>query len=201
MLLAPVLVTTPEAVEPVMVPWLTPTNLPTVLLAPVLVTAPEALASVMVPSIGSDEAADGAASTGAGDRTRCGSTRDGAFVGSDKAADSAVSTGAGDRTEAEALMVPYVGSDQAADGAARTSASDRSEAETSVMVPSFPTKPPATLAAPTVTLPLACEPVMAPLTELEATSPPAMLASPACTLPTATDDRIVPALLPTKPPT
>src|SRR5215470_18677516 len=41
---------------------------------------------------------------------------------------------------------------------------------------------------------------MAPLTELDATSPPAMLASPACTLPRATDERIVPELLPTKPP-
>src|SRR6516165_395122 len=48
-LLAPVLVTTPEAVESVMVPPLAPTKPPTVLLAPLLVTAPEAVASVMVP--------------------------------------------------------------------------------------------------------------------------------------------------------
>ena len=63
-----------------------------------------------------------------------------------------------------------------------------------------PTKPPAALVPATVTLPLACELVMMPPTELDATSPPAMLASPACTLPRATDDRIVPELLPTKPP-
>src|SRR6266545_8115026 len=75
------------------------------------------------------------------------------------------------------------------------------EAVESAMVPALaPTKPPATLSAPTVTLPLACEPVMAPPTEFEATSPPAMLPSPACTLPVATDERIVPELLPTKPP-
>src|SRR6266516_2167216 len=48
-LLAPVLVTTPEPVEFVMVPVLVPTKAPTVLLAPVLVTAPEAVESVMVP--------------------------------------------------------------------------------------------------------------------------------------------------------
>src|SRR5215472_8594538 len=75
------------------------------------------------------------------------------------------------------------------------------EAVEFVMVPALaPTKPPPTLAAPMVTLPLACEPVITPLTELEATSPPAVLASPACTVPRATDDRIVPELLPTKPP-
>src|SRR6516165_1263495 len=54
---------------------------------------------------------------------------------------------------------------------------------------------PAMLAEATVTLPLAWELVMVPLTELEATSPPAMLASPACTLPRATEDTIVPELL------
>ena len=43
-LLAPVLVTTPEPVEFVIVPVLIPTNAPTVLLAPVLVTAPDRLA-------------------------------------------------------------------------------------------------------------------------------------------------------------
>src|SRR5215831_15474401 len=48
-LLAPVLVTTPEPVEFVMLPPLAPTKPPTVLLAPLLVTAPEAVASVMVP--------------------------------------------------------------------------------------------------------------------------------------------------------
>src|SRR6266404_5868170 len=75
------------------------------------------------------------------------------------------------------------------------------EAVEPVMTPALaPTKPPATLSAPTVTLPLACEPVLAPLTELEATSPPAMLPSPVCTSPVATDERIVPELLPTKPP-
>src|SRR6516162_5971407 len=75
------------------------------------------------------------------------------------------------------------------------------EAVESVMVPALaPTKPPPTLVPATVTLPLACEPVMAPPTELDAASPPAMLASPACTLPRATDERIVPELLPTKPP-
>src|SRR5215510_1850698 len=75
------------------------------------------------------------------------------------------------------------------------------EAVESVMLPALaPTKPPPTLAAATVTLPLACEPAIAPLTELEATSPPAVLASPACTGPRATDDRIIPELLPTKPP-
>src|SRR5262245_56683554 len=75
------------------------------------------------------------------------------------------------------------------------------EAVEFVMVPALaPTKPPPTLAAPMVTLPLACEPVITPLTELEATSPPAVLASPACTVPRATDDRIIPELLPTKPP-
>src|SRR5215467_10732749 len=50
-LLAPVLVTTPEPVEFVMVPVLVPTSAPTVLLAPVLVTAPEAVESVMVPAL------------------------------------------------------------------------------------------------------------------------------------------------------
>src|SRR6516165_9095158 len=114
-LLAPVLVTTPDAVEFVMVPVLVPAKPPTVLLAPVLVTTPEAVESVMVPALA-------------------------------------------------------------------------------------PTKPPAALVPATVTLPLACEPVMAPPTELDATSPPAMLASPVCTLPVATDERIVPELLPTKPP-
>src|SRR5262249_59306187 len=70
-----------------------------------------------------------------------------------------------------------------------------------VMAPALvPTKPPATLVPATVTLPLACEPVMTPPTALDATSPPAVLPSPACTLPTATDERIVPELLPTKPP-
>ena len=69
------------------------------------------------------------------------------------------------------------------------------------MVPLFaPTKLPATLPVPTVTLPLACELVIAPPTEFEATSPPAMLPSPVCTLPRAVDERIVPELLPTKPP-
>src|SRR6516225_8328739 len=48
-LLAPVLVTTPDPVESAMVPPLAPTKPPTVLLAPLLVTAPEAVASVMVP--------------------------------------------------------------------------------------------------------------------------------------------------------
>src|SRR5215472_4477699 len=50
-LLAPVLVTTPEPVEFVMVPVLVPTKAPTVLLAPVLVTATEALESVMLPAL------------------------------------------------------------------------------------------------------------------------------------------------------
>ena len=69
------------------------------------------------------------------------------------------------------------------------------------MVPLFaPTKLPATLPVPTVTLPLACELVIAPPTKFEATSPPAMLPSPVCTSPVATDERIVPELLPTKPP-
>src|SRR6516162_319629 len=75
------------------------------------------------------------------------------------------------------------------------------EAVEAVMAPALaPTKPPAALVPATVTLPLACEPVMTPPTELDATSPPAMLASPVCTLPVATDERIVPELLPTKPP-
>src|SRR5262249_22460295 len=114
-LLAPVLLTAPEATEAVMVPVLPPTKPPIVLLLPVLATAPEAVESVMAPAL-------------------------------------------------------------------------------------VPANPPAKLAAATVTLPLACEPVMAPLTELDATNPPAMLASPACTLPVAPDKRIVPELLPTKPP-
>src|SRR5262245_3391522 len=50
-LLAPVLVTTPEAIEFVIVPVLTPTKPPTVLLAPVLVTAPAAVEFVMVPAL------------------------------------------------------------------------------------------------------------------------------------------------------
>src|SRR6266478_6092219 len=45
-LLAPVLVTAPEAVESAMLPALAPTNAPTMLLAPVLVTTPEAVESV-----------------------------------------------------------------------------------------------------------------------------------------------------------
>jgi hypothetical protein len=114
-LLAPVLVTAPDALVSAMVPVLAPTKPPRVLLAPVPVTAPEAVESMMAPAL-------------------------------------------------------------------------------------VPTKPPATLAASTVTLPLACEPVIAPVTELEATSPPAMLPSPVCTLPVATIERIVPELLPTKPP-
>src|SRR5262249_8220556 len=50
-LLAPVLVTTPDPVEFVMMPVLVPTNAPTVLLSPVLVTAPEAVESAMVPPL------------------------------------------------------------------------------------------------------------------------------------------------------
>ena len=69
------------------------------------------------------------------------------------------------------------------------------------MVPELsPTKPPARLVEATVTLPLAWELIMVPLTELEATSPPAVLASPVCTLPRATEDTIVPELLPINPP-
>src|SRR5215831_8683134 len=49
-LLAPVLVTTPEPVEFVMLPMLVPTNPPTVLLA-LLVTAPEAVESAMLPML------------------------------------------------------------------------------------------------------------------------------------------------------
>src|SRR5262249_51404519 len=78
-----------------------------------------------------------------------------------------------------------------------------------------PTNPPATLPVPTPTLPPACEPLMKTLLKygdapalmqmahgvLEPTSPPARLALPACTSPLAMDDRIVPELLPTKPPT
>src|SRR6516225_2092362 len=114
-LLAPVLVTTPDPVEFVMVPVLVPAKPPTVLLAPVPATAPEAVEPVMVPALS-------------------------------------------------------------------------------------PTKPPATLVEATVTLPLAWELVMVPLTELEATSPPAVLVSPVCTLPRATEDTIVPELLPINPP-
>ena len=58
-----------------------------------------------------------------------------------------------------------------------------------------PTKLPATLPVPTVTLPLACELVITPPTELTATSPPAMLVSPVCTLPRAVDDRMVPGIV------
>src|SRR4029453_4586491 len=50
-LLPPVLVTTPEPVEFVMVAVLVPTRAPTVLLAPVLMTAPEAVESAMVPAL------------------------------------------------------------------------------------------------------------------------------------------------------
>ena len=53
-LLAPVLVTTPEAVESAMVPALVPAKPPspsTVLLAPELLTAPEAVESAMVPPL------------------------------------------------------------------------------------------------------------------------------------------------------
>src|SRR5262245_48841226 len=49
MLLAPVLMTTPEPVEFVMVPVLVPNKAPTVLLAPLLLTAPDAVESVMAP--------------------------------------------------------------------------------------------------------------------------------------------------------
>src|SRR5215471_202755 len=49
-LLAPVLVTTPEPVESVMVPVLVPTKPPTALLAPVLLTAPEAETLLIVPA-------------------------------------------------------------------------------------------------------------------------------------------------------
>ena len=70
-----------------------------------------------------------------------------------------------------------------------------------------PTRPPATLAAATPTLPLALELWIsaAPFTQLMqtvlvATRPPAVLASPVCTPPSATDDWIVPKLLPTSPP-
>ncbi len=73
-LLAPVLVTTPEAIESLMVPSLAPTKPPTVLLAPVLVTAPDAVEPVIGAFVGSDQAADSAVSTGAGDRTRSGRT-------------------------------------------------------------------------------------------------------------------------------
>src|SRR5262249_23160007 len=94
-----------------------------------------------------------------------------------------------------------------------------------------PTNPPATLPVPTPTLPPACEPLMKTLLKygdapalmqmahgafeptaapaptrlapgfVERTAPPARLALPACTSPLAMDDRIVPELSPTKPPT
>ena len=115
-LLAPVLVTTPEATEFVIVPVLIPTRPPTVLLAPVLVTAAKAVEDVMVPALA-------------------------------------------------------------------------------------PTRPPIVLFAPVlVTGPEEVEAVMAPLIELEATSPPAILPAPTCTLPRALDERIVPELMPAKPP-
>src|SRR5262249_30510051 len=50
-LLAPVLVTTPEALESVMLPALAPTKPPTALLAPALLTATEALESLMLPAL------------------------------------------------------------------------------------------------------------------------------------------------------
>src|SRR5437870_3337999 len=50
-LLSPVLLTAPVALEAVMTPALVPVNPPTVLLAPVLLTAPEAVESVIAPAL------------------------------------------------------------------------------------------------------------------------------------------------------
>ena len=79
-------------------------------------------------------------------------------------------------------------------------------------------KPPATLDAPALTVPEACEfEMLAPLLkpspnkqpwqfcmpepgELPPTKPPAVLLSPVVTAPVADDDVIVPSLLPAKPP-
>src|SRR5262249_16667259 len=93
-------------------------------------------------------------------------------------------------------------------------------AEPCVMTPSLaPANPPSKLPVPTLTLPLAPESTMRAVlkyadpstlpqpeqlklldAELDATSPPARLPLPACTLPPAVEDKIVPELLPTKPP-
>src|SRR5262245_39528264 len=69
-----------------------------------------------------------------------------------------------------------------------------------VMVPTFvPTRPPATLAVPTVTLPDAQESAMVAV--LLPTRPPAMPLSPVRTLPVAKARVILPLLSPTRPPT
>ena len=147
-LLAPVLVTTPEAVEFVIVPVLAPAKPPTVLLAPELVTAPEAVESAMVPALAPTKPPTVLLAP--------------ALVTVPEAVESVIVPVLAPTKPPMVLLAPALLTAPAA--------------VESVMVPSLaPTKPPATLAVPTVTLPLAWEPVMAPLTELEATSPPAML--------------------------
>src|SRR5262245_20763071 len=201
-LLAPVLVTTPDPVEFVMVPVLVPTNAPTVLLAPVLVTAPEAVESAMVPPLAPTKPPTVLLAP--------------VLVTAPEAVESAMVPPLVPTKPPTVLLAPLLATAPEAAASAMVPVLlpakpptvllapvlvTAPEAVASVMVPALvPTNPPAKLAAATVTLPLACESVMAPLTELEATSPPAMLASPACTLPRATDEKIVPELLPTKPP-
>src|SRR6266516_2706357 len=151
-LLAPVLVTTPEPVEFVMVPVLVPTNAPTVLLAPVLVTAPEAVESVMVPALAPTKPPTVLSAP--------------VLVTAPEAVESAMTPVLAPTKPPIVLLAPVL--------------LTAPEAVEAVMAPALvPTKPPATLSAPTVTLPLACELVMVPLTEFEATRPPAMLPSPA----------------------
>jgi hypothetical protein len=97
MLLVPVLVTTPDAVEFVMTPALSPTKPPTMLLAPVLTTAPDAVEFVMAPAL-SRPSRRWCCCAGAGDRTRSTGIRNDAGAISDQAAHDAIRAGAGDHT-------------------------------------------------------------------------------------------------------
>src|SRR6516162_3764291 len=172
-LFAPLLVTVPEAVESAMVPPLAPTKPPTMLLTPVLVTAPEAVEAVMAPVLVPAKPPTVLLAP--------------VLVTAPEAVESVMVPVLTPAKPPTVLLAPVL--------------LTAPEAVEAVMAPALaPTKPPAALVPATVTLPLACEPVMTPPTELDATSPPAMLASPVCTLPVATDERIVPELLPTKPP-
>src|SRR6516162_11084596 len=173
MLPGPVTVTTPVPVEFVIVPVLVPTKAPTVPFAPLLVPAPEAVESAMVPPLTPTKPPTVLLAP--------------ELLTAPEAVESEIVPVLAPTKPPTVLLAPVL--------------LTAPEAVEAVIAPALaPTKPPAALVPATVTLPLACEPVMTPPTELDATSPPAMLASPVCTLPVATDERIVPELLPTKPP-
>src|SRR6516225_2987121 len=140
MLPGPVTVTTPVPVEFVIVPVLVPTKAPTVLFAPLLVTAPEAVESVMVPVL-----------TPAKPPTVLLAPE---LLTAPEAVESAIVPVLAPTKPPTVLLAPVL--------------LTAPEAVEAVMAPALaPTKPPAALVPATVTLPLACEPVMTPPTELD----------------------------------